>query len=242
MFTEYKYSPVQISDNAVELAKLLAANKPGENPAQFAAATIAERLRLHPETFLQYGPYWWAVKAALRALGHEFGAEDDAVVRAEYGGGWPAYDALVAGEQFRDYYRATFLLGTAQFWLDANSEQSYVLFDQDMEIRRLGGAAPLRVAADVRSVEVGDEAPEAALDSITPFGVEFEHEATLWRANIYAASAEAARARVDTLVASGRICGAIERSKGGAILDDADGLNLLVDHAARRVCQQAATA
>lgn len=246
MFPEYKFSPVQVSDAAVATAAVLAALEPGANPSQFAARNVATRLRAKPETFLQYGPYWWAVKAALRVLGEDFGPADDALIRGEYGGGLPAYAALVAGEQFRDHYNRTFLAGTAQFWLDAEAEQSYVLFDQDMEVRRLGGKSPLLVSADLQPVPAV-EGESTVLDGVTagpqlPFAVEFEHDAELWTANVYAESAVAAGEKVRSLERSNRLLRAIEFSKsvGGAALDSADAsMPLYVDRAARKVCEMA---
>jgi hypothetical protein len=157
MFTQFKFSPAQISEAAATTAKALAAAVPGSNAATFAATTIAERLRAKPASYLQYGPYWWAVKQALRALGEDFGPTDDADLRAEYGGNFPSYGALVAGEQFRTYYGKTYLAGADRFDLDADGEDSYVLFDADMEVRKLGGKHPLRVAADMAAIEVQGE-------------------------------------------------------------------------------------
>lgn len=238
MFTQFKFSPVQISDAAVAAAKGLAAAVPGAQPAQFAAQTIADRLAEKPDAYLQFGPYWWAVKAALRALGHNFGSADDPTIRGEYGAELPPYAALVAGEQFRSYYGATFLSGTSQFWLDDEGGESYVLFDSDMEVRRVGGKRPLLVALDANPVEVSEDAPAPVLDA-APFGVEFEHEAELWRANVYAASAEEAAARVRGLIEGGRMLRAIDASKSGALLDSADGDALFIDRQARRVCEMA---
>lgn len=238
MFTQYKFSPVQISDAAVAAAKNLAAARPGAQPAQFAAQTIADRLAAKPESYLQFGPYWWAVKAALRALGQDFGSADDATIRGEYGAELPPYGALVAGEQFRAHYGATFLVGTSQFWLDDEGGESYVLFDQDMEVRRLGGARPLLVALDAAPVEVAEESAAPVLDAV-PFGIQFEHEAELWQANLYAASADEASARVRRMIDGGRLPRAIEASKAGALFDSADGDALLIDRQARRVCELA---
>lgn len=259
MFTQYKFSPVQISDAAVATAKALSVTQPGANPAQFAGRAIAERLRARPERYLQYGPYWWAVKSALRTLGEDFGQADDAGIRAEYGGAFPVYAALVAGEQFREFYNANFLAGTAQFWLDNEAEESYVLFDSDMEIRRLGGPNPLRVAADLDVVVLGAEAVlddtsepakvtaevaaamavvESAPDQ--PFVVKFEHEARLWTASVYALDSVAADRQVTGLLKSGRIARAIEDNKAGgrSALDSVGGVDALyVDRNARRVCQ-----
>lgn len=251
MFTEYKFSPAQISEAAAATAKALAASQPSVNPAQFAATTIAGRLRSKPASYLQYGPYWWAVKQALRALGEDFGATDDADLRGEYGGGFPVYGALVAGEQFRDYYGRTFLAGSDRFDLDTEGEQSYVLFDSDMEVRRLGGAHPLRVSADLAGIEVPAESMMdsatvglALLDAtFTPFAVPFEHEATLWTANVYAADAAGAQAKVKEWEATGRISEAIQfgMRAGAPALDSTDVVPMFVDAAARSLSEMAAT-
>lgn len=248
MFTQYKFSPLQVSDAAQAAARTLAAAQPGMAPAAFAARTIADRLRANPAAFLQYGPYWWAVKRALRDLGEDFGAADDALIRAEYAGTFYPYDALVAGEQFREFYLATFLAGTSQFWLDMDAEESYVLFDQDMEVRRMGGASPLRIAADLQQLTVDVSADEWVLDSaaraeLRPFPVKFEHEATLWTAHVYALDSAAAEEKVRGLEKSGRLLRAIEHSKtvGDASLDSTGDEPLYVDRAVRRVCEMAPT-
>ncbi len=238
MFTQYKFSPAQISDAAVAAAKTLATAQPGVQPAQFAARTIAERLAEKPESYLQYGPYWWAVKAALRVLGHDFGSADDDTIRGEYGAELPPYGALVAGEQFRAHYGATFLAGTSQFWLDDEGGESYTLFDRDMEVRRLGARRPLLVALDANPVEVVEAEAPALLDA-TPFGVQFEHEAELWQANVYASDEAAAAARVKAMVDGGRMVRAIDAAKTGALFDSADGDAILIDRAARRVLELA---
>lgn len=247
MFTQFKYSPAQVSQAAADLAKAVAADQPGANAAQVAADAIAQRLREHPERYVHFGPYWWSVKDALRSLGHDLGAADDVVLRAEYGGNFPAYGALVAGEQFRDYYLQTYLDGSTQFWLDDQAEQSFVLFDVDMEVRRLGGSA--RVVADVSpTVEAGESLLDAAvaqplLDAAwTPYPVKFEHEAALWTATVYAADSEAARVKVGAL--ERRLMGAIEASKrsDGAMLDSVDARPMYVDRAARQVFELAPTA
>jgi hypothetical protein len=251
MYSEFKFSPSMISQQAAETAKALAAIKPGVNALKFAAETMADRLRAKPGNYLQYGPYWWAVKRVLRmTLVEDFGPNDDEGIRSEYGDGFPFYARLVAAEQFRAYYGANFLAGTDRFDLDADGEESYVLFDTDMEIRKIGAAHPLRVAADLQSQEVEAEvvldsawaAPEAA--SLTPFAVKFEHEAKLWTANVYALDAVGAQAKVSLMDRSGRLGRAIDFSKsvGEAALDSTDRAEpLYVDRAARSVSEMAAT-
>lgn len=163
MFTEYKFSSEQITAAMDTAVASLALSQPGVDPAAFAISTIAARLRAAPATYLQYGPYWWAVKRVLAVGGEDFGAQADDIIRLEYGEQFSAYGALIAAEQFRDFYRSTFLAGTAQFWLDGGEAESYVLFDADMEARRLG-AGGARVSVNLNSVELENE-PDAEAGS-----------------------------------------------------------------------------
>lgn len=159
MFNQLKIPADQIEQ---EVARIRAA-RPNGDVGAFAAGVIADRLRARPELYLEFGPYWWAVKDSLRAQGFDFGPEDDPIVRPHYGP--PALEVqgavLVAGELFKDYYRRTYLVGTSQFWLDDAAEESYVLFDPNMEARRLGGASSLRVAANLDAQRLPDD-PENA--------------------------------------------------------------------------------
>lgn len=234
MFTQYQLSPVQLSEAALAAARTLATIHPGAAPGDFAASNMAQRLRDKPATYLQFGPYWWAVKQALRAHGFDFGPADDDLVRQAYGGGLPAYTAMVAGEQFREHYNATFLQGASQFWLDDQAEESYVLFDQDMEARKLGPQG-LRVAFELEpavAVEVQEGAAAPVLDSaqagVAPFAVSFDHGMDVWKAHVSAQDGESAYQAVKTLKEGGVIGRAID----GGLLDSAV---VHVDHEARAI-------
>lgn len=159
MFTQFKFSPDQIAAQAAATLQALASIVSElAGAGSYAARIIANRLRNHPEAYLEFGPYWWAVKAALRSAGEEFGAADDEILRIAYAGELPLLETVVAGEMFKDYYRATYLVGARQFWLDDGAEESYVLFDANMEARRLGrGAVALAVAANLEATQEPSE-------------------------------------------------------------------------------------
>jgi hypothetical protein len=162
MFTQYKFSETLIGDRAAEGTQALALSHPGADPLGFAVQTISGRLRIDPGSYKQYGPYWWIVKAVLAEAGEDFGPAADDVIRDAYGEQFDKHGALIAGELFRDFYRQTFLVGTSQFWLDGGEQESYVLFDADMEARRLGPDG-LRVSANLSAVELESEpVPESA--------------------------------------------------------------------------------
>lgn len=160
MFTQLHFSADQVGAQVALTVAALGASLPQAEPGNYAARVIAQRLRIHPEAYIEFGPYWWSVKQVLRLAGEDFGAEDNELLRAAYGGSLPALDALVAGEMFKDYYRRTFLVGASQFWLDDAAEESYVLFDANMEARRTGPGG-LKVAADMQAVALPPD-PENA--------------------------------------------------------------------------------
>lgn len=241
MFTEYKISAADVSARSIEIARTLAQSAPGRNPAQFAAETVAARLKARPGLYLEFGPYWWAVKRALASLGYDLGREDDPLVRGEYGAGLHDFAALVVGEMFKDQYRATWFAGNAQFWLDADARESYVLFDMDMQARVLGQD----VEAMDGAVSDGDQQEgAAALDSVdvsvplSPFRVEFERAGELWTADIYAGGRDDAQRRLDEMERTGRLDCAIDlgRSAGGEpVIDNAGQCALHVDMQARHL-------
>lgn len=243
MFTEYKSSAADVSARSIEIARTLAKSAPGRNPAQFAAETIATRLAGKPALYLEFGPYWWAVKRALAALGYDLGRQDDATIRAEYGGALHDFAALVAGEMFKDQYRATWFVGNAQFWLDADASESYVLFDLDMQSRILGQDV---IAMDGAVVDGDAQEGGVALDSVdvsvsptpTPFRVEFERAGALWTADLYASGIDEAHERLAEMERTGRLDSAIDlgRSAGGEpVIDNAGMVSLHVDFAGRHV-------
>lgn len=244
MFTEFKISAADIDARSIEVARALAKSAPGRNPAQFAAETIATRLKTKPAQYLEFGPYWWAVKAALARLGHDLGQAGDAVILGEYGGDLHPFAALVAGEMFKDHYRATWFVGNAQFWLDAEGGESYVLFDVDMQARVLGqdvasleGAIGNGELLDDGVVVVDSVAAEVQVPA-TPFRVEFERGGQLWTADIYAGGKDEAQSRLDEMERTGQLDSAIHlgRAAGGEpVIDNAGCFALHVDLQARHL-------
>ena len=111
-----------------------------DQPAALAigVASLASNLWKHPERYLRYGPYWFAIKQALRDGGEDFGPHTDAFMVKEYGM-WDGdqlnpYLTMLAAEAFKDYYSNTFFEGTRDFELDPDGD-AYVLEDEDMEAR-----------------------------------------------------------------------------------------------------------
>lgn len=161
MYQHFQFNRDEIARAAENIAAVLAESQPDENPERFAATVIAGRLRKTPGSYLQYGPYWWAVKHALRSADHGFGATDNVTLRAAYGGGMTAHQVFAAGEQFRDHYRANLMAGTATFALggqDETDEGRYTLFDIDMEVLRQGlGSVAATDVGETQTIHEPDE-------------------------------------------------------------------------------------
>jgi hypothetical protein len=239
MFNQYKFSPMDVSEWALQAARALAQSQPGKSASVFAGEVIAARLRARPAAYLEFGPYWWGVKAALLKLGHDFGPSTDVAVLAEYGGDMPAYGALVAGERFKDYYRSTFLAGSRDLWLHDQGAEPYVLSDPDMEARVSGLPGPMtgptEAEADGGSDAVMDSVQEVAVPA-TPFRVTFEMDGDVWSANLYCDGIDTARDRVKALEQGGQIGRAVDAAKGIRPLPERDqGVVADVDLKGRRV-------
>ncbi len=240
MFTQYKVTPMAASEMAQETATALSKNVPGVNPAEYAARTIAGRLRSNPHTYLAYGPYWWTVKAALKAHGFDLGSNTDDAMAKEYGGDMPMYAALVVAEKFRDLYHQQWFVGTSSFVLDAEGKDVYVLFDEDMEARALSTHNIERVLADMNPLELSESEASTLLDSVEPFVVQFEHEAQLWSAHIYAGHEEAAHQTLQQLERTGRLAHMLDYGKhaGAMVLDSTGtGTDFYVDYQSRTIAQ-----
>lgn len=217
MYQQFQFDREAIARAAADVAASLAETRPGESPDGFAAKLIAERLRSVPGGYLQYGPYWWSVKQALRGEGHDFGNSDSAVLRAAYGGGLTDHQALVAGEQFREHYQVHLMAGTASFALGGDEQEDvgeYTLFDIDMEIMWHG-------RTDGRLAGMGEvygqaihEPDEPILDDVQ---VQFEESGELWTAVIdggLVAQGTDPQRLVADLQRSGQIGRAIDVGKG----------------------------
>ena len=240
MFTQYKVSPVAASEMAQETATALARNVPGVNPVEYAARTIAGRLRSNPRSYLAYGPYWWTVKAVLKAHWIDLGGSTDDTMAKEYGGDLPQYAALVVAEQFRDIYHQQWFIGTSSFVLDAEGKDVYVLFDEDMEARALSTYNIERVLADMNPLELTEDEAKAILDSVEPYVVQFEYEAQLWKAHIYAGHPEAAQQTLQQLERTGRLAHMLDNGKraGAMVLDSTStGTDFYVDFQSRTIAQ-----
>lgn len=131
-YTEYKFDKDTIKALVAERAASLRANRGFSNLLGFGLGVVAERLQKDPRRYRDYGPYWWALKDALKAGGYELGDQSDPLIKLAYQGE-SAEETLIMADEFRTAYLASNAIYTNQFMLDAGSPDFYILFDEDME-------------------------------------------------------------------------------------------------------------
>ena len=134
MFTEFKFDKEMIKEVVLAKAATLKANKGFSDFAGYAIGVVARRIEKDPLRYRDYGPYWWAVKLALKSNGRvDYGDSSDPVIAAEYVGSNSA-ETMVMADLFRDWHLKTHAVGNNQFMLDSDSGDTYTLDDPDMEV------------------------------------------------------------------------------------------------------------
>lgn len=131
-FTEYKFDPEYLATLTAEKAAGLKANTGKSDLLGYGLAVVARRLEKDARRYRDYGVYWWALKSLLRNAGLLVGDQTDPLIEREYKGA-TALETLVAADEFRSQYLATFFVYTNEFQLSADSPEPYRLFDFDME-------------------------------------------------------------------------------------------------------------
>jgi hypothetical protein len=131
-FTEYLFDADAIRELAAERAANLRANRGLSDLLGFGLSVVRQRLAKDSRRYRDYGPYWWALKDVLRRNGLDLGAQSDPLMMQTYRGASDV-ETLVMADEFRTMYLGTFILGTNQFYLDADESDPWTVFDSDME-------------------------------------------------------------------------------------------------------------
>lgn len=136
-FSEYKFSTAKLTKKLTATKAQYAKSRKPIPWVDYVAGYVYQRMKREPHRYVEYGPYWWAVKAALADSGRHIGDETDTIVLAEYGprdpdGSLSVELSLLAGELFKAMYADTFLIGTRDFALKDDGS-SWMLVDGDME-------------------------------------------------------------------------------------------------------------
>lgn len=132
-FTELKFDPAKIDALVAEKQAAIKANRGFSDLLGFGLGVVSRRLAKDPARYLDYGPWWWSLKAALNANGYHYGEDFDSVVSAEYRGRSDV-ETLVLADQFRTEWLQSAQVGTVNFRLSEEGDD-YLLVDADMDLK-----------------------------------------------------------------------------------------------------------
>lgn len=130
-FTESKFDPDEMKVLVAEKTANLRDNRGTDDLLGFGLSIVRDRLKKNPLRYRDYGPYWWALKDALRRAGFDYGPQSDPLVVDEYRG-FSDVETLVMADEFRSLYLKTSIILTNKFALDRSGEW-YALLDPDIE-------------------------------------------------------------------------------------------------------------
>lgn len=130
-FTEYKLSRTYVQKRLAIYQENLLKLKGRTDLADHGSEIMMERLREDPRRYLDYGPYWWALKDVLaRRAGLPCLHRNDELARGY--SGETDEETIVMAEEFRRYYLDRFPPYTDELVLDAYSDSPWRLYDPDM--------------------------------------------------------------------------------------------------------------
>ncbi|MDO5768999.1 MAG: hypothetical protein Q4P13_05800 [Psychrobacter sp.] len=112
----------------------LAKNKPDADFVEFASGIIYNRLKKNIQHYRAYGPYWWPLKAILKAQGYNVGDDIDLTLAEAYQGANTA-ETIVAADLFYEDM-SNKVLADNNRWTLINEEDDYIIYDEDMESRQ----------------------------------------------------------------------------------------------------------
>jgi hypothetical protein len=133
MFNEYRFDHRKIGPLVAEKQAALKVNKGLSDLLGYGLGVIERRLKKDPARYLDYGPYWWALKDVLSRAGREYGPESDTQLVRAYRG-QSDLQTMVMADQFRTEFLAQNMVGTSKFQLSTEGGD-YILFDMDMALR-----------------------------------------------------------------------------------------------------------
>lgn len=137
-FTQYLPDPARLDEREATLRANFARNKAAgkvTGTLEARALMVVRSIVATPGRYVEFGPYWWAVKEYLNDIGQELGDTTDELVKATYRGPTDL-QTLIAATDFAEFYRGTYFAGTRVFDLGDDSAGAYELADEDMDAMR----------------------------------------------------------------------------------------------------------
>lgn len=130
--TAYRLPPEVLAAVVDEKRAALKANRGFSDLLGFALSIVSDRLAKDRRRYLDYGPYWWALKAILQRHDYHYGTDADDGIMAAYTCA-DEVSTVVAADLFRDEYLDTRIVGERRYHLDPEETDWWDLLDEDME-------------------------------------------------------------------------------------------------------------
>ena len=130
-YTKYIFPSDTLKAKTASNKAGLLKNKKRSDLVGYGIELLLSQLRYHPETYLEYGPYWWALIKILIKNGHDVGTTMDEEIAEVYRGETDE-ETFTAAFLFMDYYLDMFFQGNRKFQLD-DSGEDWILRDPDVE-------------------------------------------------------------------------------------------------------------
>lgn len=133
-FTQYLPDASRLRERESALRENFSRNKlTGKVDGTFEMRVLSVvRLIATPKRYVEFGPYWWAVKAALNSRGDDLGDAMDARLASVYVG-QNDVATFIAACDFAEFYRGRFFAGTRVFDLGDLGADGYEVTDEDMD-------------------------------------------------------------------------------------------------------------
>ena len=132
-YTEFRFDGEGIKQLLKERKEALFSNTGSNDFTGNAVKAFTAHLKKDPRRYRDFGPYWPALKEALRNCGGEVrGGEVFPEIAKVYRGN-SNEETFVMAELFSSFYLKNFFLYTNNFLLDVDDDSEWYLYDPDYE-------------------------------------------------------------------------------------------------------------
>lgn len=131
-YTEFRFDLRRINKRIRELSANLMKNSGRSDLFEHGLQILHERVIEKPRHYRRFGPYWWALKTLLIKHGYHYRDSIDVEIAQVYCGK-NDLQTMVMADTFYMMYLERWFDGTQEFMLDADSGESYLLWDDDLE-------------------------------------------------------------------------------------------------------------
>ena len=132
-YRKYLYSPETLKAKTANNKAGLLKNKKRSDIVAYGMEIVLGQIKYEPKSYLEFGPYWWAMKKVINARGGNLGESMDEEIAAIYKGSNDE-ETFTAAFMFMEYYLDFLFKGCRSFQLEEGAEE-WILRDPDIENR-----------------------------------------------------------------------------------------------------------